>query len=282
MKTDHIVIVLAGVEGNAMRCENCTLQYLPPFPMPIEQYVEQAKGFALMHRRCVKPEKPSRQLELPSHRYAIDATIVERPEKPVHLTSKPAHDDEYESEDECSARTVREEMRAAGHKPAGPRDHGISATTDEPDPETDPPGPTASWARYAEDDPDAPEPDEPELTAIDLPSHYDKFVELYPFASTHGALRDVLYSVLTAEQYARLPNGTVEAWHPSSVVFQEIAHWARVELAHANSVGRGEHIAGLTLPAQLKMPAALEKAIAEPKKVRKPRAPKRSRLRAEP
>lgn len=252
MNTEHILS-----EGPLpMRCKHCGFGISTNPGAPLDRIADSVRGFLIMHRRCEKSLEPSKQVEL--------------------------FDPDMETEDECSARTVREEMRAAGHKPAGPRDHGISATTDEPDPETDPPGPTASWARYAEDDPDAPEPDEPELTAIDLPSHYDKFVELYPFALTHGALRDVLHSILTAEQYTRLPHGTVEAWHPSSVVFQEIAHWARVELAHANSVGRGEHIAGLTLPAQLKMPAAIEKAITEPKKVRKPRAPKRSCLRAEP
>lgn len=149
-------------------------------------------------------------------------TLVERPTDPgISATSD--EPDDMETEDECSARTVREEMA---------------------------------------------EHDKPELTAIELPSYYDRFAELYPMATSHGALRDALHSVLTDEQYARLPNGTVEAWHPSSIVFQEIAHWARVELAHANSMGRAEMVPGLTLPVQLKMSAALEKAISEPKKAK--------------
>lgn len=304
MNTEHILS-----EGPLpMRCKHCGFGISTNPGAPLDRIADSVRGFLIMHRRCEKPLEPSEQVEL------FDALA-----KKERAAEKPFCNHKFVDSKNClkcgisfaelKAESLRESQQL----------NGISATTDEPDPETDPPGRSievtcqrcgktlselgvnlggalahhsactgpAQW-----DDPmshgygaardDTPEHDKAELTAIDLASHYDKFVELYPFASTHGALRDVLHSVLTTEQYTRLPHGTVEAWHPSSIVFQETAHWARVELAHANSVGRGEHIAGLTLPAQLKMPAALEKAIAEPKKVRKPRAPKRSRLRAEP
>lgn len=77
MNTDHVQVVLSGVEGTAMRCNHCTLQYFAPLPMPIDVYVEQAKGFALMHRRCVPAPVPSPQLQLPHHAYGIDGASDE-------------------------------------------------------------------------------------------------------------------------------------------------------------------------------------------------------------
>jgi len=60
----HVVAFDKGIEGTAFRCEHCTLTYSPPMPMPLAKYVEQAKGFSLMHRGCEKPVKPSKQVEL--------------------------------------------------------------------------------------------------------------------------------------------------------------------------------------------------------------------------
>lgn len=103
MKTNHVIVCHAGAEGTAFRCEHCTLQYTPPFPMPLEQYVEQGKGFALMHRRCEKPPEPTRQMTLPHHQYAIDASTDEQaPEidPPVHPDQlRPYLDDEAPEHD---------------------------------------------------------------------------------------------------------------------------------------------------------------------------------------
>jgi hypothetical protein len=76
MNASHVIAIHAGAEGAAFRCEHCTLQYTPPFPMPLDQYVEQGKGFALMHRRCEKPAEPTRQMTLPHRAYAIDGPAL--------------------------------------------------------------------------------------------------------------------------------------------------------------------------------------------------------------
>jgi len=68
----HVVAFDKGIEGTAFRCEHCTLTYSPPMPMPLAKYIEQAKGFGLMHRGCEKPVKPSPQLRLPHHDYEVD------------------------------------------------------------------------------------------------------------------------------------------------------------------------------------------------------------------
>jgi hypothetical protein len=68
----HVVAFDKGIEGTAFRCEHCTLTYSPPMPMPLAKYVEQAKGFGLMHRGCEKPVAPSPQLRLPHHDYEVD------------------------------------------------------------------------------------------------------------------------------------------------------------------------------------------------------------------
>lgn len=85
------------------------------------------------------------------------------------------------------------------------------------------------------------------------PPPRDVFADLYPAARTHGALRDDLHDGLTDSEYSLLVNGTIEAWHPDTGIFQGVAHWARVARAHADSAGRaaaGEPgIAGLNIPA---------------------------------
>lgn len=113
----------------------------------------------------------------------------------------------------------------------------------------------------------------------DLPpeAEVDQFVELYPMARTHAALRDYLFEVLTPGQYGRLPDGTVEAWHPATGIFDAVAHWARIEKAHQDAAERARQgepaIAGLTIPARMPMPEALQEALGRnPKKKRSRKA----------
>ena len=84
-------------------------------------------------------------------------------------------------------------------------------------------------------------------------------------ARTHGELRDYLFEVLTTEQYEKLPDGTVEAWKTSDVVFDAVAHWARVAKARLDSEQRAQRgedgIPGLYIPKRLAMPQALSALI---------------------
>lgn len=111
---------------------------------------------------------------------------------------------------------------------------GIDGSSDEPDPETDPP---------------------------------DPFFALYPPVRTHHELRDRLYRALTAAEYAKLGPDSVETWHPDTGIFQGIDWWCRVEIAHEDSRKRPP-IAGLTIPRRGEMPGPLQQALAasQPKK----------------
>jgi len=112
--------------------------------------------------------------------------------------------------------------------------------------------------------PDKPSPQE-KLPHVEPP---DLFGKMYPMASTAAQLRDQLHRVLPAEQYGKLPNGTVEAWPPASVPFQYVAHWARIECAHRDGETqrqRGEPgVPGLTVPRQTPMPEPLVQLLGMP------------------
>jgi hypothetical protein len=153
--------------------------------------------------------------------------------------------DGMETEDECSARTVREEM-------------GISGSSDEPDPETDPPP--------------AREPNR----GVEV---YRMFDMNYPAPKTKDHLYAMLAQVLTPAEYALLPESC--PWRPSSGEFDAVSHWARVENAHKVHATRPP-TAGITLPARLGMPGALQQALAtsQPKKPAKAAKKKRSRKAA--
>lgn len=150
-------------------------------PMPVACLVDVVRGFLLMHRRCEKPVEPSPQLPLPGTEAA------------PRSYSEPADTDSW---------------------------GGIDANTDEPDPETDPPGP-------------------------------DPFAVAYPMARDHEKLRADLAVVLqgvlvpTREQLGR--------HHPSTGVFDAIAHWTRLELARMNRESHPD----LDIPTPLPMPEKL-------------------------
>lgn len=264
MKTDHIIICIAfGVEGAAMRCEHCTLQYVPAFPMPLEKYAEQAKGFALMHRRCEKPAEPSRQMTLPHHAYAVDAPVTDGTGGRFPDITY-VDEGDMETEDECCARTVREEMAAelvAGHGPL--QALGIDGMSDAADPETDPPG-----------------HDGPELTtyAEFETGHYAGFAQAYPAPKTRPELTGLLSTLFAPSEWGTADIvAKVKRWDPATATFQHVAHWARTRHARQDAqdrVQRGDTArSGVTIPVAA-MPAAIAKALGgtKPKRSRKAKA----------
>jgi hypothetical protein len=160
-------------------------------------------------------------------------TLLERPTAPA----------EYETEDECSARTVREEM-------------GIDAMSDEPDPETDPP------ERDADGNP-LPPPAYPQFI-VDQKLE-ESFRRLCPVAKDGVRLHSDLAVALQRHEGAVLPSlATVDGWHPSSVRFQEVAAWVCFELADMNRTEHPEFDCFLRVGRQ-PMPARLAELVMPPK-----------------
>src|SRR6187549_52221 len=69
-KTEHVFF---SSKTQAFECDHCGGTYVPALPMPITQFVSTGQGFAMMHRHCVKPEPPSKQLLLP---HTIDVPVI--------------------------------------------------------------------------------------------------------------------------------------------------------------------------------------------------------------
>lgn len=97
--TDHVYS--DARDGGAFRCDHCGARHLPALPMPLTQYIEQGRDFALMHRLCPKPVEPSSQLALPGTNgrivaqvtYPEETLIIERfePGEPIDgMTDDPA------------------------------------------------------------------------------------------------------------------------------------------------------------------------------------------------
>jgi hypothetical protein len=174
---------------------------------------------------------------------------------PAKFSKRPGCSD-METEDECSARTVREEMaseRAAGR---GPLDTllGIDGNSDEPDPETDPP-----------------EHDKPGFLDGD-----DGFGKFFPRAKDHEELRTDLLVVLQNQGGAPSKQALIESvGDVGTTRFDEVAHWTRMQLAAMNITEYPEFQCYMpkTPPP---MPRALQTALGEkaPKKKRAPRKPK--------
>lgn len=97
----------------------------------------------------------------------------------------------------------------------------------------------------------------------------DLFAKMYPQARDHGALRDTLSRVLPVEQYGKVaPVGILEGWPLSSVIFDSVAHWARLERAHQEVATRAQRkeapIPGLTIPGRFPMPKELAELLGQP------------------
>lgn len=229
MSTEHVLVCGGGVEGAFFRCEHCTMNYYPTMPMRAELCAVSLRGFVLMHKHCQKPEVPSKQVPMfgpngqTTQRYgaAMLAGLTREAQASVALDNDP----------DCGTRVCE----------------GIDGSSDEPDPETDPPPP----------DP------------------YFGFNANYPKATDRAALRDALHEALKPAEYALLGPESVE-WHPKSGQFEAVAHWARVENAHTSHANR-KPTPGITVPARHSMPHALALALAgsvekKPKRTRKAKA----------
>lgn len=134
--------------------------------------VARLQGFALMHRHCPKPVEPSRQMALPGTEPA--------PKQGLSTFSMSELD-------------------------------AVDASTSDPAPEIDPPGPEP-WAHK------------------------------YPMARDHAALRGHL---LVALSNSGLNTPTVEQlqqWaHPATGIFDAAAHWARIQVAALNETEDRKH-----------------------------------------
>lgn len=188
------------VDAGAFRCLRCGDRHQPRLPMPCEVHASACRGFALMHKHCLKPAEPSKQVQL------FDALVLEEAQASARLDGETFVLDEL----------------APGEEP-----RGFSPKT-------------------------------------------DRFAELYPMARDHEKLRADLAVVLqnagggpTREQLEACTRMGSER-----PLFDEIAHWTRVELAHMNAT---EH-SDWELPSRLPMPRALRKLLPKP-------VPKRTRSR---
>jgi hypothetical protein len=271
--TPHITLDPNGT--GALYCQHCAELYPPSLPCTVERWIDQCRGFVLMHKHCPKPLEPSKQVQL-FDELAKREPVLKGRASDMLRELREDDSDGMETEDECSARTVREEMRAAcSHKFVDSKNclkcrisfaelkaeslresrrlNGIDGNSDAPDPETDPPGNplqgirASDWLReLAEDDAEG------EVTADGAPlpppaySHLVpdeatrlKFLQHYPWPKDSFQLRADLAIVLQRIEGAELPSAaTVNGWHPDTIQFQKAAGWVRDELADMN---RTEH-----------------------------------------
>lgn len=101
-----------------------------------------------------------------------------------------------------------------------------------------------------------------------------------PFAARYPMARDALRlhaDLSVALQGVQVPSAErLGQWHPDTGIFQAIAHWARLELAHMNAKEHPE----IEIPGRMPMPeklAELRRGLGRPK----PKARKPSRRRPE-
>jgi hypothetical protein len=193
------------------------------------------KGFELMHKHCQKAVPPSPQLPLP------------RTDAPMAIGTPQLCG-------ECGARhRIGENTLCPGWRPerspyAEFPDHrpmaGIDGSSDEPDPETDPPSPEVE--------------------------RYRMFDMNYPKPDTTLWLMNYLEEVLSPDDRRDLDWQIVQSWHPSSGQFDAVAHWARVENAHKTAGGRPP-TPGMTIPASFPKPKPLFEALSKQPKAKMPR-----------
>jgi hypothetical protein len=121
------------------------------------------------------------------------------------------------------------------------------------------------------------EPRQTELPLGPPADPYAMFNENYPKAANTQDLMQALNRALGGPLYMKLDWPTVKAWKPSSGIFEAVAHWARVENAHATH-GKRKPTPGITLPARFECPGPLAQAL-EPKPVKPVKARKKTRAR---
>jgi hypothetical protein len=139
----------------------------------------------------------------------------------------------------------------------------VDGSTDEPDEDTDPPGHPDQG--YSLPDEEQQEHDKPALTLDEECTAW--FIERYPLANDHEKLRSDLAVVLQNSGGAPTRD-KMSAWTVGAPVFDAVAHWARIELAHMNA----SQFPKERIPARHPMPAAL--ALALKPKAKRARRPK--------
>jgi len=180
---------------------------------------------------------------------------------------------------------VPRQQEFPGNGMVDPVTFGIDGMDEEPEPETKRPGTHSTRYVNGDDSVDPTEGGEPEqlTTYAEFETgHYAAFAQMYPAPKTQHGLGHLLYEVLSTEQAKAFKKGALGTWHPSSAEFQDIAHWARVEKARADSMSsaqRGEPgEGGITIPLPPPMPLKLQQALGStPKRAKKKSARKPAR-----
>ncbi len=250
--TPHITLDPNGT--GALYCQHCAELYPPSLPCTVERWIDQCRGFVLMHKHCPKPLESSKQVELFDELTKREAGERKLRDNVGHFECATCHRITGNEWDHLTHACIA--------KPAG-----IDGMSDAPDPETDPP------ERDADGNPLPPPPYAHLAGPVDpYADPYAKFHELYPMPDTLDGLLNACTYGLDGEQFVRLREASA-GLQPGSVDFAPIANWARREHAHYDSEARVKHgagpIAGLTIPVQLEMPPALRRLIGELKKAKR-------------
>ena len=227
--TDHIT--LAENTDHGLRCQHCAGIYTPTLPATVERHISALRGFVLMHKHCPPKVVPSKQVEL------FDALVAKEKEKELQRRADMFSNAIDVLVPEPTTSPVLDSISDAGNRilaeiAAAQAIAGIDGMSDEPDPETDPPG-------YGEPGPGT-SLSGPQLNAFEL--------------------RYLITCVRPKEFWPTLKE--VETWHQD--VRTRVQDWCRIEHAHAHP------IQGMTLPERGPLPnvlAALE--FPHPKKPKK-------------
>lgn len=274
--TPHITLDPNG--SGALYCHHCVSLHPPTGAIPVERWIDECKGFLLMHKHCEKPLEPKRQVEL------FDELAKREPAakccgQRVRCINCPIPAHVFD--------------QFPGALPGASTSGGIDCTRDEPDLATDPPlpgpcglcgktgprifyetglmlvcaagcDPPNGYADTERERPQAPDAclDDPD-PEDDKPEFPDVFGERYPMARDVPTLRQQVELLLPIADASRL--AAVALPDPTTAVFSAIAHWARVEAAHNEAPTRAP-VAGMYIPMRLPMPQALKDAIGKPVK----------------
>jgi hypothetical protein len=210
--TPHITLDPNGT--GALYCQHCAELYPPSLPCTVERWIDQCRGFVLMHKHCPKPLEPSKQVELFDELAKKDVPRAMCGE--CGCIHRPGEN------------TLCPGWRPGPFIPDPPA--GIDGMSDAPDPETDPPERDADGA---------PLPPPPYAHLARDEELHAKFLQHYPWPKDSFQLRADLAIVLQRIEGAELPSAaTVNGWHPDTIQFQKAAGWVRDELADMN---RTEH-----------------------------------------
>ncbi len=207
--TDHIT--LAENTDHGLRCQHCAGIYTPTLPATVERHISALRGFVLMHKHCPPRPVVSKQTELFDELAKKEA---ERGEGWDYFSCC------------CGARFAEPHQRAEHWETCATfLGKSIDGMSDDPDPETDPPGYVL--------------PDEDPVTSLSGP------------VLDTQALLHLIKCVRPKEFWPTLKE--MADWHQD--VRTRVQDWCRIEHAHAHP------IKGITLPERTPLPnvlAALE------------------------